>query len=221
MIGLLLIALWILCSVTFPVTALHVVLSGGTGPVGRALAPRLGDVDVTILTRNAFLAAAPSRVTEQFGYFGQALLAQNPHVKLRDWDGGDLLDIVGQDWMGWQQDCLTNADVVVHLTGGYTTQRVMACERLIRESYAFHKDKMQSLLHVTVNPTEQDLALAPPLIVSPDIKRQRIAQCEAMVQANCPNYKCLRVEANRIDDVCAQIEQTIQEWAVQQQQQQQ
>ena len=39
----------------------NVVLAGGTGEVGRALAPRLKDHSVTILARNAFLAAAPSR----------------------------------------------------------------------------------------------------------------------------------------------------------------
>lgn len=71
------------------VSALNVVLAGGTGEIGRTLAPRLRDHSVTILARNAFLAAAPSRVTEQFGYFGPpSLLAKNPHVKLRDWDGG-------------------------------------------------------------------------------------------------------------------------------------
>ena len=36
---------------------------------------------------------------------------------LRDWDGLDLLDIVEQDWVGWQEDALPNAQVVVHLTG--------------------------------------------------------------------------------------------------------
>ena len=57
------------------------------------------------------------------------------HVRLRDWDGGDLLDIVGNDWMGWQEDALQPADCVVHLTGGgFTEQRVLACERLVRES---------------------------------------------------------------------------------------
>lgn len=88
MLGLLFVAMLILVLVaTTGVGALNVVLAGGTGPVGRALAPRLKEHHVTVLARNAFLAAAPNRVTEQFGYFGKALLERNPHVALRDWDG--------------------------------------------------------------------------------------------------------------------------------------
>lgn len=209
MLGLLLLVLLVLLVVTPHAQALQVVLAGGTGELGRALAPRLVDHQVTVLARNAFLAAAPNRVTEQFGYFGKTLLERNPHVVLRDWDGGDLLDIVGQDWMGWQQDCLAKADVVVHLTGGFTEQRVMACERLVRESFAFNK--LQAL-HVTVNPTHDDMEQVAPL-VSRSIKEKRIAECEAMVQANCPYHECLRVEANRIDNVCDEIEKVIQAWA--------
>lgn len=189
--------------------ALNVVLAGGTGAVGRALAPYLKDHSVTILARNAFLAAAPNRVTEQFGYFGAKLLEQNPHVKLRDWDGGDLLDIVGQDWIGWQEDCLKHADVIVHLTGGFTEQRVMACERLIRESYSFNRLRA---LHVTVNPVDDDVALISPLC-SMALKTKRIEQCESMVKANCRNHQCLRVEANRIPAVCERIAQIVETWA--------
>ena len=50
-------------------------------------------------------------------------------MALRDWDGGDPLDIVGADWIGWQDDALKVADVVVKLVGGYTEQRVLATER--------------------------------------------------------------------------------------------
>lgn len=120
-----------------------------------------------------------------------------------------MLDIVGQDWIGWQEDCLANADVIVHLTGGFTEQRVMACERLIREAYSFNKLKA---LHVTVNPTDEDMALVSPLS-SMKLKKERIQQCESMVQANCPNHKCLRVEANSIPKVCHEIEEAIEEWA--------
>ena len=210
MIGLLLLIFFVLlCILPHGGTALNVVLAGGTGAVGRELAPRLKDHSVTILARNAFLAAAPNRVTEQFGYFGSNLLQRHPHVQLRDWDGGDLLDIVGQDWIGWQEDCLKNADVIVHLTGGFTEQRVMACERLIREAYSFNQMRA---LHVTVNPTEEDMATLSPL-VSLSIKKKRIEQCEALVQANCPNHKCLRVESNRLKQLCDAVEQTIESWA--------
>ncbi|KAL7580022.1 hypothetical protein ACA910_005009 [Epithemia clementina (nom. ined.)] len=180
---------------------LNVVLAGGTGKLSQALAPRLPlDDRVTILCRNAFLAAAPNRASSQFGWVGQRFLQKNPHVSLRDWDGGDLLDIVGQDWLGWQQDTLSNADVVVHMYGGYTEQRVMACERLVRESFQFNP----KALHITISPTETDLPIVEPLAAVP-LKRKRISQCEEMVKANCLNSKCLRIEANRIDDSCNAI----------------
>ena len=74
-------------------------------------------------------------------------------MKLRDWDGGDLLDIVGKDWVGWQEDALEPADVVVHLVGGFTEQRTKAAERLVRESFRVNPNA----LHITVNPVEEDI----------------------------------------------------------------
>ena len=88
MISLLLLALFVSGNA---VLALNVVLAGGSGPLGKQLASCLIDHDVTILCRNAFLAAAPNRVTHNFGYVGTPFLQKNPHVRLRDWDGGDLL----------------------------------------------------------------------------------------------------------------------------------
>jgi hypothetical protein len=201
--------------------AWSIVLAGGTGPVGQMVASKLAaavvaddddhhhqQYDVTILARNAFLAATPSRVTQDYGWVGARFLAQNrPHVRLRDWDGGDLLDIVGRDWMGWQQDTLSSADVVVHLTGGgFTQQRVMACERLVRESLLFNA----KALHVTVNPTNELLARLSPGLQS--IKQQRIASCEEMVRANCDNHVCIRSNDKKIDAVCDAILVAIADW---------
>merc|ERR1712071_541374 len=80
------------------------VIAGGTGKVGRLLSSTLTNSKsghtVTILCRNKFLASAPSRVSSDFGWVGKSFLDKNPNVNLRDWDGGDLLDIVGCDWMG-------------------------------------------------------------------------------------------------------------------------
>lgn len=193
--------LLLFCALGDTTHALSIVVAGGTGAVGKALLPRLSEHQVVVLGRNAFLAATPSRVSEQYGHLGQRFLAQNPHVRLRTYDAGDLLDIVGDDWLGWQDDCLKDADVVVHLTGGWTTQRIMACERLVRESYAVNKGQA---LHVTVNPTEEDLDLVAPLVAR-SIKVQRIAACEAMVQTNLPHHTCLRVEANRVDALCDSV----------------
>jgi hypothetical protein len=202
--------------------AYNVVLAGGTGPVGAALASKLyhdssfmastDDSKVTILCRNAFLARAPARVTGDFGWVGQSFLQRHaPIVQLRDWDGGDLLDIVGQDWIGWQQDALAQADVIVHLVGGYTQQRVMACERLVREAYAA-SPKSKRALHITVNPTDDDLTLVSPS-ASLSLKIQRMQQCEDMVEKNCLHYKCLRLEANRLEQGVNQIYIAIREWA--------
>jgi hypothetical protein len=179
--------------------ALNVVIAGGTGQLGKQLIPSLPEHDITVLSRNSYLASAPNKVTEAFGYLGKSFLAKHPNVRIRDWDGGDLLEIVGQDWVGWQEDALQKADVVVHLVGGYTEQRTMAAERLVRESLRVNRDA----LHITLNPIEEDIpALTPGLVT---IKKKRISDCENMVRDNCPNTACLRVEAFRPVEACDAI----------------
>jgi hypothetical protein len=110
--------------------AWNIVIAGGTGPVGQALVSRLhpeathsssssSSWNVTILARNSFLASTPTRVSHDYGWIGDSFLQHfRSMVQLRDWDGGDLLDIVGQDWIGWQEDTLSHADCVIHCTGG-------------------------------------------------------------------------------------------------------
>uniref|UniRef100_A0A448ZK65 NAD(P)-binding domain-containing protein n=1 Tax=Pseudo-nitzschia multistriata TaxID=183589 RepID=A0A448ZK65_9STRA len=182
---------------------LEVTIAGGTGKLGRLLLPKLVDHDVTVLTRNSFLASAPNRVTEVFGYLGKGFLKKHPHVSLRDWDGGDLLDIVGSDFLGWQQDALKSADVVVHMVGGYTEQREMATERLVRESFEFNK----SAVHVTVNPLEEEITFISPGMVT--LKKKRIQKCEDMVRDNCISSRCLRLEAFKDEEACEEIFKTI------------
>jgi len=189
------------------INALHIVLAGGTGPVGALVASQLDQHSVTILTRNSFLASSPSRVSGDFGWLGASYLQKNPHVKLRDWDGGDLLDIVGRDWIGWQDD-VTPADCVVHLTGGgFTEQRVMACERLVRETYDANR-----LHHITVNPTDRVLSILFSMI--PEVKKARIQQCEEMVQANCIRSTCLRSDSKLAKGVAEAIVGEIQKLRV-------
>merc|ERR1712187_646421 len=84
--------------------------------------------------------------------------------------------------------------------GGYTEQRSMACERLVRESLQFNP----TVVHITVNPTESDLKIVEPR-VAPSFKKKRISLCEEMVKTNCVNSKCLRIAANRMEDSCAAI----------------
>eukprot|EP00568_Trieres_chinensis_P013117 CAMPEP_0183303674 /NCGR_PEP_ID=MMETSP0160_2-20130417/9025_1 /TAXON_ID=2839 ORGANISM="Odontella Sinensis, Strain Grunow 1884" /NCGR_SAMPLE_ID=MMETSP0160_2 /ASSEMBLY_ACC=CAM_ASM_000250 /LENGTH=200 /DNA_ID=CAMNT_0025466611 /DNA_START=25 /DNA_END=627 /DNA_ORIENTATION=- len=178
-----------------PAVALNIVIAGGTGEIGRALSTDLGPKGhtVTVLARNAFLAATPSRVSEDFGWLGERFMSQNPHVTLRDWDGGDLLDIVGKDWMGWQDDALKGADAVVNLVGGYTEQRTMATERIVRESLRLNPMAMQ----ITMSPVDGDIGMK--------LKRDRVATCEKMVEANCLNFACLRAEMYDIKGACKQI----------------
>mmetsp|Transcript_7944 Transcript_7944/g.16394 ORF Transcript_7944/g.16394 Transcript_7944/m.16394 type:complete len:213 (-) Transcript_7944:2267-2905(-) len=187
-----------------PVEGLQIAVAGGTGKLGRMLLPKLFDHDVTVLTRNSFLASAPNKVTEVFGYLGEGFLKRHPHVSLRDWDGGDLLDIVGQDFLGWQEDALKTADVVVHLVGGYTEQREMATERLVRESLRINR----GAVHVTVNPIEEEITRISPGMVT--LKTKRIQKCESMVRDNCSNSRCLRLEAFKDKEACEEIFETIQ-----------
>ena len=186
------------------VDGLQIAIAGGTGKLGRMLLPKLSDHDVTVLTRNSFLASAPNKVTEAFGYLGESFLRKHPHVALRDWDGGDLLEIVGQDFIGWQDDALKKADVVVHLCGGYTEQREMVTERLVRESLRINK----GAVHVAVNPIEEEIPKISPGMMT--MKTKRIQKCEKMVRDNINNSRCLRLEAFKDEQACQQIFETIQ-----------
>jgi len=197
----------VLSSLLSTVSALHIVMPGGSGPVGKLLASKLSPATkVTILSRNKYLASAPNKVTEVFGWVGEGYLRQHPNVQIRDWDGGDLLDIVGCDWMGWQDDTLAKADIIINLCGGYTEQRIMATERVVRESLKVNPNAFQ----IVVSPTEEDISVISP--VATDVKLGRVAACEDMVTKNCRNSKCVRIEANRLDQSCDKILQAIQEW---------
>lgn len=188
-------------------TAFHIVIPGGTGPIGQALANALPQHEITILCRNAFLASTPSRVSEDFGWVGESYLKKNPHVHLRDWDGGDLLDIVGQDWIGWQDDTLTKADIVINLCGGYTQQRIMATERIVRESLRVNPNALQ----IIVKPaTDEDLNAISPGAIS--MKNERIQTCETMVTTNCANTICIPLETYRLEQNINKLVQVIEEY---------
>ncbi len=204
----LLLALFLLLLSASVADGLQIAVAGGTGKIGRLLLPKLVDHDVTVLTRNSFLASAPNRVTEVFGYLGAGFLNKNQHVTLRDWDGGDLLDIVGKDFIGWQEDALKKADVIVHLVGGFTEQREMATERLVRESLRLNRG---AATHITVNPKTEEIGAVSPGMLT--LKTKRIEKCESMVQDNCPNTLCLRIEAYKMEAASQEIFETIQSLA--------
>ena len=102
--------------------ALKIVVAGGTGGVGSAIAGRLAAKGhaVTILCRNAYLAVTPSRVSEDFGWVGEKRLDKwadkGVAVAFRDWTGGDELDSVSDRWVGWE-DAVADADGVVCCVG--------------------------------------------------------------------------------------------------------
>mmetsp|Transcript_11018 Transcript_11018/g.18270 ORF Transcript_11018/g.18270 Transcript_11018/m.18270 type:complete len:212 (-) Transcript_11018:127-762(-) len=176
------------------VSSLNIVIAGGTGRLGPKVAAKLSDHKVTLLARNGFLASAPARVTGTFGWVGRSYLENNPHVSIRDWDGGDMTDIVGCDFLGWQDDALQDADVVVNLVGGYTQQREMATERIVRESLRINPQALQ----ITASPVEDDIrALTPGAFT---MKLERMRKCEEMVTKNCMNSNCLRLEAFDVEN---------------------
>mmetsp|Transcript_5557 Transcript_5557/g.6955 ORF Transcript_5557/g.6955 Transcript_5557/m.6955 type:complete len:209 (+) Transcript_5557:53-679(+) len=177
---------------TTPAAALNILIPGGTGQLGRLLSSSLPQHTVTILCRNSFLASAPSRVSGDFGWLGRSFLEKNENVALRDWDGGDLLDIVGCDWVGWQDDSLKGADVVVNLVGGFTEQRVMATERIVRESLRLNPTALQ----IAVSPFDEDVRV---------FNRDRLKRCEEMIEANCINHACLRFGLYDLEGSCEGI----------------
>ena len=110
---------------------------------------------------------------------------------------------MGKDWLGWQEDTLSKADVVVNLVGGFTQQREMAAERIVRESSRVNPMALQ----ITVGPKEEELNIISPGAFS--TKVARLKQCEDLVTVNCANYECLRLEANRIEENCKKIKKVI------------
>mmetsp|Transcript_6290 Transcript_6290/g.9136 ORF Transcript_6290/g.9136 Transcript_6290/m.9136 type:complete len:207 (-) Transcript_6290:218-838(-) len=177
--------------------SLNILIPGGTGPMGRLISSTLHASEnhhtITILSRNKFLASSPTRVSTDFGWLGQSFLHQHSGITLRDWDGGDMLDIVGCDFLGWQEDTLEHADVVINLVGGFTEQRTMACERIVRESLRLNPTALQ----IMISPVDEDLGLK--------IKKDRVKKCEEMVMANCMNNHCLRIELNDINGACDEV----------------
>lgn len=189
--------------------SLNICLAGGTGKIGQGLVGQLAansneNDSITILTRNAFLAKTPTRVSEDYGWMGEGFLKKyGSRCSLRDWDGGDLLDIVGQDWLGWQQDVLPKTNIMVHLVGGgFAPHRVMACERLVRETQSF-----DMMYHITVNPSEDLLRVVSPGLLS--TKMSRIHTCEEMVKENCQNKVLLRIGEYKVESACRKILDTI------------
>ncbi|GMH60962.1 hypothetical protein TrLO_g13653 [Triparma laevis f. longispina] len=163
---------------------LNIVVAGGTGRLGRVLISSLlesssGKVEnsVTCLSRNTFLASAPNRVSVDFGFLGKRFVSKyTNNLVMRDWDGGDLLDIVGQDWVGWEE-CLEKCDVVVNLVGGFTVQREQAQQRLTDAIRNSEKKNNRVIKQIIVAPdTTETIKTLSPVAIS--LKEKRLAKCE-------------------------------------------
>jgi hypothetical protein len=129
-------------------------LAGGTGKIVAILSSALANNghNVTILCQNAFLAAAPACVSGNFGWLGRGFLKKHPRVRLQDWDGSDLLDIVGQDFLGWKEDTLAKADAVVNLVGVFKRQHKMAAECIVCKLLCVNPTALQ----ITVGPRDDE-----------------------------------------------------------------
>jgi len=169
------------------VDALKVVIAGGTGRLGSSVASQLYGHKVMLLSRNAHLATAATSVNGGSGCVGKLYLNENPHVAVRDWDGG-----VGSNCVGWQDDALKGADVIVNLVGDYTPKRVMATERLVQESKRLNPQALQ----ITVSPKSGDSVRS---LVSGAYGKveERLEKCEEMVKGKCLYSKCLRLDGGK------------------------
>jgi hypothetical protein len=88
--------------------------------------------------------------------------------------------------------------------GGFTQQREMATERLVRESFRVNPN----ILHVTVGPLDNELDMFQP-VVAKSLKAGRLQKCEEMVKMNCAKFECMRLEANRLQQGCDKIKKAI------------
>lgn len=98
------------------------------------------------------------------------------------------------------------ADVVVNLVGGYTQQRKMATDRLVRESLTYNPDALQ----IGISPVEDDIGVLSPGLVG--VKTKRIQECEDIVRDNCSHFKTLRLRAYRDEEACQEICDAIASW---------
>ncbi|GMH68254.1 hypothetical protein TrRE_jg8961 [Triparma retinervis] len=180
----------------------HIVIAGGTGRVGKQIittlldpkSPNSKDYRITVLARNKFLASAPNRVSGDFGYLGKGFISRYPGLlTLRDYDGGDLLDIVGMDWMGWEE-VLADCDLFVNAVGTFTEQRTKAVRRfgdfIEREENKLPGSGKKSIKQLHISPTNELLRAVSKVAV--DTKIERVRDCEIMLEiggcGGCYNF---------------------------------
>eukprot|EP00520_Triparma_pacifica_P011254 CAMPEP_0118657318 /NCGR_PEP_ID=MMETSP0785-20121206/13956_1 /TAXON_ID=91992 /ORGANISM="Bolidomonas pacifica, Strain CCMP 1866" /LENGTH=220 /DNA_ID=CAMNT_0006550231 /DNA_START=235 /DNA_END=894 /DNA_ORIENTATION=- len=179
----------------------HVVIAGGTGRVGKEIITTLldpnrpsgNDFKITVLARNKFLASAPGRVSADFGWLGKGFISRYPSLSLRDYDGGDLLDIVGMDWMGWEE-VLSDCDLFVNAVGTLTEQRKKACMRfgdfIKREEEKLPGSGRKTIKQLHLSPTDDLLRKYNKVAV--EAKISRVRDCKILLQSgsfgSCYNF---------------------------------
>lgn len=173
------------------VSALKVVIAGGTGRLGSTVASKLKDHTVLLLSRNSFSASSISATPKKNRPFiGDGYFNDNPHVDIHDWDGGNNGNIISSG--EWQEEALKGADVVVNLVGDYTNQRLKAAERIVHETLRYSKQAVQ----ITVSPKSGESVRTLASGAYANVEK-RIDQCEEMVQNNCLYSVCLRLDAGK------------------------
>lgn len=126
------------------------VVAGGTGVLGHRLLDTLlaNGGAATCLARNAYLARTPKRISHDWGHLPKRLHDARG-LKVRDYCGGCPLDIVGQDWIGWQDDALPGATAVYNVAGPMSQDRLLLAQRMA-EGLKRHPPKV----FVSVEPTQ-------------------------------------------------------------------
>lgn len=175
------------------VTSLSYVGVGATGALGRKWIDSVSSSgsDVLVLARNGFLASAPGRVSHDFGYLGPKLMRKSK-CKVRDWDGGDMLDITGSTWVGWQGDVESyGCDVAVCLTGCLYEARIMAVDRMVTALGDMPAKKGRPKMFINVLPESS-------IIKSPKGKENVAAAAEAATKLSAAGVKVVNVKMGRV-----------------------
>ena len=186
--------LLLLCLLPLSVLPLSYIGVGATGPVGRRFIDLVGGKksnDVLVLGRNGFLASAPGRVSHDYGYLGPKLMKKTG-AKIRDWDGGDILDITGDTWIGWQDDVANfKGDVAISFTGCLYDARVMAVDRLVTAFSGMGEGSGRPKRFICVTPLEE-------IVNSPKGKENVAAAAEAAAKLTDAGVSVINVKMGRV-----------------------
>ena len=142
--------LLLLCLLPLSVLPLSYIGVGATGPVGRRFIDLVGGRRATMCSFWGEMASwhLLGRVSHDYGYLGPKLMKKTG-AKIRDWDNGDILDITGDTWIGWQDDVANfKGDVAIGFTGCLYDARVMAVDRLVTAFSGMGEGRTTETIHM-------------------------------------------------------------------------